>query len=74
MSPPGKVLYLDCEEIGVNQFHLKWGWPTCDEETGSIAEMTHAVVEYRQEQQWARLSDNIKTSPYMVECKLTTSE
>ena len=74
MSPPGKLLYLDCEEVSENQFHLSWGWPACDGEVGSVAETTHAVVEYRMGEQWTRFPDNITRSPYKAECKLITSE
>ena len=65
MSPPGKLLYLDCDEVGENQFDLSWCWPTHNEETGPLAETSHAVVEYSVGQQWIRLTDNIKKSPYM---------
>ena len=70
MSPPDKVLYVDCEEVGENQFHLSWGWPACDDKTGP--ETTHAVVEYRVGEEWTRLSNNIKTSPYIAECKFNS--
>ena len=68
MSLPDKLLYLDCEEVGEQQFDLSWCWPACEEETGPLAETSHAVVEYRVGQQWTRLTDNIKKSPYRVEC------
>ena len=65
---PGKLLYLDGEEVGKNQFQLSWGWPACDKETGPLFETTHAVVEYRVGQHWTRLTDTIQKSPYIVNC------
>ena len=73
MSPPGKLLYLDCEKVGENQFNLSWGWPACEEKIDPQAETTHAVVEIREGQQWTQLSDNITKSPYMAECELITA-
>ena len=69
MPPPGKLLYLDCEEVCENQFNLSWGWPTCDKASGHVAN-AHAVVEYRVGQQWTRLPHNITKSPCMAECRL----
>ena len=66
-SVPGKLLYLDCEEVDENQFCLSWGWPACDKETGPLFETTHSVVEYRVGQHWSTLTD-IQRSPYMVNC------
>ena len=74
MSPPEKLLYLDCEEVGEYQFYVSWGWPPCNEETGPLAETSHAVLGYREGQQWTILSDNITKSPYMAECELMVLE
>ena len=70
MHLPGKLLYLDCEEVGENKFYLSWCWPYYDDKTGPIAETTHAVVEYRVGKQWTRFPDNIRSSPYLAECRL----
>ena len=72
MSPPGKLLYLDCEEVGDKQFLLSWCWPPCGYDTGPLADTTHAVVEYREGQQWTILTEDITKSPYIAECKLFT--
>ena len=66
-SVPGKLLYLDCEEVAENQFRLSWGWPARDKKTGPLFETTHAVVQYRVGQHWTTLTD-IQISPYMVNC------
>ena len=65
-SLPGKLLYLDCDEEGENQFYLSWGWPAGTEEIGPL--FTHAVVEYRVGEHWTKLADNIQTSPHIVKC------
>ena len=70
MSPPGKLLYLDCEEVNDSHFLLSWCWPACGDETGPLCKTTLAVVEYREGQQWTRLTDDITKSPYIAECKL----
>ena len=73
-SPPGPLLYLDCEEVSQSELLLSWCWPLsqdvgkslCGEVDNSI---THAVVEYRDEQGWMRVED-VRYSPFLLHCKL----
>ena len=68
-SPPGKLLYLDCEEVDDNVFELSFGWPDSGKDNAPSSETTHAVVECRVGDQWTRIADKIKESPYIAHCK-----
>ena len=73
-SPPGTLLYLDCEEVSDGELLLSWGWQERNDETHSRGKgntITHSVVDYREGQVWKRVEDVVKHSPFTLYCKFS---
>ena len=59
-SPPGTLLYLDCEEVSDGELLPSWGWPQSKDVTHSREQgntISHVVVDYRVGQVWTRVAD-----------------